>query len=141
MVHYPRNCTTISSGVHLSFSPTHSSLSPPHLYFTMQPISPHRVQHISTFLLTYLLSSCLPATARGLPNVPRPANPFLDPKNDPYNPLGYIASNTLTGVAFSVYNQIILHLHIPNGRKVSCSLSPSCRLSICGNGVHGGWCA
>ena len=29
-----------------------------------------------------------------------PANPFLDPKNDPYNPLRYIASNTLTAIAF-----------------------------------------
>lgn len=33
-------------------------------------------------------------------NLPRPANPFADPKNDPYNPLKYIASNALTGVAF-----------------------------------------
>jgi len=29
-----------------------------------------------------------------------PSNPFLNPKNDPYNPLRYIASNTLTAVAF-----------------------------------------
>ncbi|PPQ98523.1 hypothetical protein CVT24_004014 [Panaeolus cyanescens] len=34
-------------------------------------------------------------------NVPRP-DPFLDPKNDPYNPLKYIASNTLTGIAVAL---------------------------------------
>ncbi|KAE9410615.1 RTA1-like protein [Gymnopus androsaceus JB14] len=31
-----------------------------------------------------------------------PPNPFADPKDDPYNPLKYIASNTLTAVAFSL---------------------------------------
>ncbi|KAJ7490393.1 RTA1-like protein [Mycena galericulata] len=35
-------------------------------------------------------------------NLPRPSNPFLDPKDDPYNPLKYIASNVLTAVAFSL---------------------------------------
>jgi hypothetical protein len=75
----------------------------------MQPTHPQRVQRTPTFLLTYLLLSSLPTAARELPNT-TPVNPFLDPKNDPNNPLGYIASNTLTGVAFSVYNQIILHL-------------------------------
>ncbi|KAG6837420.1 hypothetical protein H0H93_009514 [Arthromyces matolae] len=34
--------------------------------------------------------------------VPHPANPYLDPKNDPYNPLRYITSNVLTAVAFSL---------------------------------------
>jgi hypothetical protein len=33
-------------------------------------------------------------------NVPHPADPFADPKNDPYNPLRYITSNVLTGVSF-----------------------------------------
>lgn len=32
-------------------------------------------------------------------NLPRP-NPFVDPAHDPYNPLKYIASNTLTAIAF-----------------------------------------
>ncbi|KAI9448037.1 RTA1-like protein [Lactarius indigo] len=63
----------------------------------MQSASRQRVQHIPVLLLTYLVSSGLPATARVLPNVPHPADPFLDPKNDPYNPLGYIASNTKLG--------------------------------------------
>ncbi|KAJ7094591.1 RTA1-like protein [Mycena belliarum] len=35
-------------------------------------------------------------------SVPRPADPFLDPKNDPYNPLRYIASNVLTAIAFTL---------------------------------------
>ncbi|KJA30219.1 hypothetical protein HYPSUDRAFT_125712 [Hypholoma sublateritium FD-334 SS-4] len=34
-------------------------------------------------------------------NLPRP-NPFVDPAHDPYNPLKYIASNTLTAIAFSL---------------------------------------
>ncbi|KAF9057621.1 RTA1 like protein-domain-containing protein [Panaeolus papilionaceus] len=34
-------------------------------------------------------------------NIPRP-DPFADPKNDPYNPLKYIASNTLTGIAVAL---------------------------------------
>ena len=69
----------------------------------MQPISSQWVQHTPIFLLSYLLSSSLPAAARKVPNT-TPVNPFLDPKNDPDNPFGYIPSNTLTGVAFSVYN-------------------------------------
>lgn len=35
-------------------------------------------------------------------NLPRP-NPFIDPRHDPYNPLKYIASNTLTGIAFGAF--------------------------------------
>lgn len=34
-------------------------------------------------------------------NLPRPADPFADPRHDPYNPLKYIASDVLTGIAFS----------------------------------------
>ncbi|KAF7355478.1 RTA1-domain-containing protein [Mycena sanguinolenta] len=34
--------------------------------------------------------------------VPRPADPFADPKDDPYNPLRYIASNVLTAIAFAL---------------------------------------
>jgi len=37
-----------------------------------------------------------------------PVNPFLDPKDDPYNPLRYIASNTLTAIAFAVVMTIAL---------------------------------
>jgi len=35
-------------------------------------------------------------------DLPRPEDPFKDPKNDPYNPLRYIASNTLTAIAFAL---------------------------------------
>jgi hypothetical protein len=30
---------------------------------------------------------------------PDQIDPFTDPANDPYNPMGYIATNSLTGVA------------------------------------------
>ncbi|KAH8091067.1 RTA1-like protein [Cristinia sonorae] len=33
---------------------------------------------------------------------PHPADPYADPKNDPYNPLRYIASNVLTAISFSL---------------------------------------
>ncbi|KAF8897589.1 RTA1 like protein-domain-containing protein [Infundibulicybe gibba] len=48
-----------------------------------------------------ILSSFLAARSVH-PTAPHPANPFLDPKHDPYNPLKYIASNALTAVAFSL---------------------------------------
>ncbi|KAF8558767.1 RTA1-domain-containing protein [Imleria badia] len=37
-----------------------------------------------------------------------PVNPFLDPKDDLYNPLRYIASNTLTAIAFALVMLIAL---------------------------------
>ncbi|KIJ70506.1 hypothetical protein HYDPIDRAFT_23606 [Hydnomerulius pinastri MD-312] len=37
-----------------------------------------------------------------------PADPFLDPKDDPYNALRYIASNTLTAIAFAVVMAVAL---------------------------------
>lgn len=39
-----------------------------------------------------------------LADIPRPANPFLDPKDDPYNPLKYIANDVLTAIAFSEFS-------------------------------------
>ncbi|PPR07047.1 hypothetical protein CVT26_005248 [Gymnopilus dilepis] len=50
------------------------------------------------FLLTFVSR----ASAAIQKTVPRPSNPFLDPKHDPYNPLKYIASNVLTGIAFGL---------------------------------------
>jgi len=35
-------------------------------------------------------------------NDPRPADPFADPRHDPFNPLKYIASNVLTAIAFTL---------------------------------------
>ncbi|KAK7470573.1 hypothetical protein VKT23_001997 [Stygiomarasmius scandens] len=54
---------------------------------------------LQIFSLHLLFSSAF--AARG-PTLPRPADPFADPRHDPYNPLKYIASNTLTAIAFSL---------------------------------------
>ncbi|GLB33878.1 putative RTA1 like protein [Lyophyllum shimeji] len=35
-------------------------------------------------------------------DLPHPADPFADPKHDPYNPLKYIASNALTATSFTL---------------------------------------
>jgi len=53
------------------------------------------------FSAASLLVLALPSLADVVRVGPRPADPFLDPKNDPYNPLKYIASNTLTAIAIS----------------------------------------
>ncbi|KAG6371319.1 hypothetical protein JVT61DRAFT_9791 [Boletus reticuloceps] len=37
-----------------------------------------------------------------------PVNSFLDPKDDPYNPLRYITSNTLTAIAFALVMLVAL---------------------------------
>ncbi|KAF5388158.1 hypothetical protein D9615_000468 [Tricholomella constricta] len=37
-----------------------------------------------------------------------PGDPYADPKNDPYNPLRYITSNTLTAIAFSLILSIAI---------------------------------
>ena len=47
-----------------------------------------------------MLALMTPATVVGQTIVGPPINPFLDPKNDPNNPLRYITSNTLTAIAF-----------------------------------------
>ncbi|KAH7920173.1 RTA1-domain-containing protein [Leucogyrophana mollusca] len=52
-------------------------------------------------LLPFL--SFLSANARAASTgVGPPSDPFLDPKDDMYNPLRYIASNVLTGIAFAL---------------------------------------
>lgn len=50
-------------------------------------------------LLSLVIDSALAARKT---NLPRPADPFADPRNDPYNPLRYIASDVLTGIAFGL---------------------------------------
>jgi hypothetical protein len=51
------------------------------------------------FLLTFLLGYV--SSAQAADNTTQcPSDPYQDPKNDPCNPLGYIANNTLTAVAF-----------------------------------------
>lgn len=87
----------------------------------MQPISPQRVQHTPTFLLIYILSCSLSSAASEVPNPPGPIDPFLDPKDDPNNPLGYITSNTLTGIAFSVYKLFYTRRHVYRTVERSCA--------------------
>jgi hypothetical protein len=58
-------------------------------------MSPRPVQSYNASL--HLLTSLTTALA----NDTRPANPFADPKHDPFNPLKYIASNKLTAVALT----------------------------------------
>lgn len=36
---------------------------------------------------------------------PPPADPYADPKNDPYNPLRYITSNTLSAIGVGEFNR------------------------------------
>ncbi|KAF9075731.1 RTA1-like protein [Rhodocollybia butyracea] len=52
--------------------------------------------------LLWALSLIVSVMAARKTNLPRPADPFADPRHDPYNPLKYIASNTLTAIAFSL---------------------------------------
>ncbi|KAJ7228483.1 RTA1-like protein [Mycena pura] len=55
---------------------------------------------------TVLSASLVQAAPRK--TVPRPTDPFADPRNDPYNPLRYIASNVLTAVAFTLIMVVAL---------------------------------
>ncbi|EGO01945.1 hypothetical protein SERLA73DRAFT_177602 [Serpula lacrymans var. lacrymans S7.3] len=59
-------------------------------------------------LLLALLCIVLPIHARSASNTPHLADPFADPKHDPYNPLKYIASNTLTAIAFTLVMVVAL---------------------------------
>ncbi|KAF5390673.1 hypothetical protein D9757_002745 [Collybiopsis confluens] len=52
------------------------------------------------FGLFWVLSLALSVYAAKKTDLPRPADPFADPRHDPYNPLRYIASNILTGISF-----------------------------------------
>ncbi|TFK55933.1 RTA1-like protein [Heliocybe sulcata] len=65
--------------------------------FSLSPS--HRRAALLVLLAAVLLVA--PASAKA-PTIPRPADPFADPKDDVYNPLRYIANNTLTAIAFSL---------------------------------------
>ncbi|KAG2141758.1 RTA1-like protein [Suillus bovinus] len=56
------------------------------------------------FLLTLFITSAQAATN----SVICPSNPYLDPRNDPCNALGYIANNALTAVAFAYVLLVVL---------------------------------
>lgn len=58
--------------------------------------------HVSRSICLLLLILASPALSSKVGPAPPPtADPFADPKHDPNNPLKYIASNVLTGIAFS----------------------------------------
>ncbi|PPQ91612.1 hypothetical protein CVT25_012793 [Psilocybe cyanescens] len=59
----------------------------------------------SSLLFLFTLLSCADAFIKY--DVPRP-DPFVDPKHDPYNPLKYIASNVLTGIAVALVLAVAL---------------------------------
>ncbi|KAG2042371.1 RTA1-domain-containing protein [Suillus americanus] len=73
------------------------------------------------FLLTLLVTSAQAATN----SVTCPSDPYLDPRNDPCNGLGYIANNSLTAVAF-VYVLLVVLIQtyqiIYNGGKFMLSM-------------------
>ncbi|KAI0063778.1 RTA1-like protein [Artomyces pyxidatus] len=63
-------------------------------------MAPTPPQLLASVVLAAALLAASPATAKvSGPTGPRPADPYADPKDDPYNPLGYITSNVLTTVA------------------------------------------
>jgi hypothetical protein len=66
------------------------------LYSMATTLSGHPARSVLFYMS--ILALLWSAGAASLP--PPPANPFLDPKDDPYNPLRYITSNTLTAIAF-----------------------------------------
>ncbi|THH19869.1 hypothetical protein EW146_g1399 [Bondarzewia mesenterica] len=69
---------------------------------------------------------------------PNPADPYADPANDPNNGLRYIASNTLTGIAFSFASgiglRIGLHFH-PDSQGIYIAEYLFVVLSAAGGGV------
>lgn len=67
-----------------------------------------------TLLLTYVTS-----TRAASNSTQCPADPYLDPQNDPCNALGYIASIPPTAVAFSEY-PVSLGMRVTQCSKVLC---------------------
>ncbi|KAG2056369.1 RTA1-domain-containing protein [Suillus hirtellus] len=73
------------------------------------------------FFLALLVTSAQAATN----SVICPSDPYLDPRNDPCNALGYIANNTLTAVAFGYVLLVVLiqtYQVIYNGGKFMLSM-------------------
>jgi len=60
------------------------------------------MSRLVTVWLLWALSLVVSVLAAPKSNLPHPADPFADPRADPYNPLKYIASNTLTAIAFTL---------------------------------------
>ncbi|KAG1872668.1 RTA1-domain-containing protein [Suillus tomentosus] len=75
----------------------------------------------STLFLLALVTSAQAATK----SVTCPSDPYLDPRNDPCNGLGYIANNALTAVAFGYVLLVVLiqtYQVIFNGGKFMLSM-------------------
>jgi hypothetical protein len=85
----------------LSFFPPSAVFLPLSGLRSMQPIFLRR-NHLALALLPICLLARSVA-ARRTPDGPHPANPYLDPKDDPNNPFGYIPSNVLAGLAFGAH--------------------------------------
>ncbi|KAJ7240330.1 RTA1-like protein [Mycena haematopus] len=65
-------------------------------------MSPSRSMGFPRALCLVLLLAVSAVQAARQKNLPRPTDPFADPKDDPYNPLRYIASNVLTAIGFAL---------------------------------------
>ena len=66
-----------------------------------------RVHHLCLYGALFLLSVSS-VHARNI-DIPPPADPYLSPQTDPYNPLKYIADNALTAVGLS--ESFVLRAH------------------------------
>ncbi|KAF8591521.1 hypothetical protein K439DRAFT_1611172 [Ramaria rubella] len=64
----------------------------------MSPTLPRSLALLLTVALVVLPTCAVKPIAP-----PRPANPYLSPSTDSYNPLHHIASNTLAAIAFTLY--------------------------------------
>lgn len=91
------------------------------LIFRLIPLMAGPTLANTLFLLTLLVTSAQAATN----SVTCPSDPYLDPRNDPCNGLGYIANNLLTAVAF-VYVLLVVLIQtyqiIYNGGKFMLSM-------------------
>lgn len=82
-----------------SFPLFHHSSHNPFAHFKMRSIALSLTRRT---LLLAALACCLSFVGAARVGPP-PADPFADPKNDQYNPLRYIASNTLTSIGLALF--------------------------------------
>ncbi|KAF9567335.1 RTA1-like protein [Agrocybe pediades] len=95
-----------------------------------------RFFHCLSFLLFYICPIALGKQAR-----PPTADPFADPAHDPNNPLRYIASNTLTGIAFGLVMIVAISqtwLIMTRGAKWMASMPIGCYCFAAGLGSRFG---
>lgn len=96
--------TTDIDAVRFEPTPLHSFSFPklPIIHFMAQQHHGVRLLATSLAAILCLIALAVPSSAKGV-QLPCAADPFADPQADPCNPLKYVASNSLTGVAFSEY--------------------------------------